>query len=298
MEDKIIEIKKELLEKAKTLAEDENAINILTEVNALKKKWKTREEEESLLESEMKEEFDSYLDKIYTKLGKVSMNVEDTKLEIISRAKEVLNEKNFKQATAKMNDLFNEWKAAGRTSSKEKDDELWTEFKTIKDEFNDKKNKYFEELKANFAKNKTAKEEIIEKAIKANEGTNIKEISNTMNSLMDEWKKLTSAGRKEDEELWKKFSEQRKVFNSKRKEYYDSMKEVFEQRTNDKKELIIKAKQCLAKSEFTAEEVDSVKKLREEWKKIGNAGKDNENDLWNEFNRIITKYFDNKKYYD
>ena len=65
----------------------------------------------------------------------------------------------------------------------------------------------------------------------------------------------------------------------------------------EKKELIAQAKIYLARSEFTDEEVAALKELRTKWKEVGNAGKDHENDLWNEFNTIVNKYFENMKFY-
>ena len=117
------------------------------------------------------------------------------------------------------------------------------------------------------------------------------------NELMEEWKKTGSAGRKDDDNLWQQFLAERKAFFARRDEYYDNLKETFAQRTEAKKELINEAKLYLARGEFTDEEVDAIKELRNKWKEIGNAGKDHENDLWNEFNTIINKYFENMRYY-
>ena len=75
------------------------------------------------------------------------------------------------------------------------------------------------------------------------------------------------------------------------------MKETFAKRVEEKKEIISQAKLYLARSEFTDEEVNAVKELRNRWKQIGNAGKNHENELWNEFNTILDKYFENMKYY-
>ncbi|MDO4941099.1 MAG: DUF349 domain-containing protein [Erysipelotrichaceae bacterium] len=295
MEDKNIDFKQKLLEQVKELSESENVADLWRQANALKKKWRTNEEEESFFEKEMKEEFDACLDKIYAKAGVVSKSAEEAKAEIIAKAQELLNETNFKKASDKMNELMNDWKASGRTASKEKDDELWESFKGLRDQFYEKKNEYFAKLKENFAQSKATKEELIEKATQANETTDIKELTKAMTSLMDEWKKAGSAGKKDDDDLWDKFLAQRKVFYAKRKEYYDSMKEVFASRAAQKKDIITEARRLLACSEFTPEEVDAVKTLRNKWKEVGNAGKENDDKLWEEFNTIVNKYFTNKR---
>ena len=40
-----------------------------------------------------------------------------------------------------------------------------------------------------------------------------------------------------------------------------------------------------------------MKALRNKWKEVGNAGKENEEALWQEFNDIMKRYFDNMRDY-
>ena len=296
MNEKGIEFKNELVAKAKELAEKaENAT--FQEINDLKRKWrKASSEDESLAEKELNDEFDKFMAEINSKAGELSQSVEEKKNAIIAEAKELANTKTFKDTSAKMNELMDKWKAAGRCGS-EKDKELWAKFKEARDAFYTNKKAHFENLKEGFAKSKEEKEKLIEEAIKANELTNFKEIGTKMDELMEEWKKLGSAGREFEDDLWAKFSEQRKAFYKKRKEYYKSMKETFATRTEQKKELIAEAKQYLARSEFSEDEITSVRELRNKWKEIGSAGRENEDTLWEEFNGIVNKYYDNMRFY-
>ncbi len=297
MEEKKFMTKEELVEKAKELAEKEDLKNMAGEVANLRKQWRRGyDEEESLYDREMADAFHRYLDKINAKESEILASVEDTKKEIINKAKEVLNVKNFKKATNAMNDLMEEWKAAGR-ASKEVDDSLWAEFKEVRDQFFANKKNYFAELRESFAQNKEGKEALIEKAKEANQLTNFKEIGSIMDGLMEEWKKLGSAGRENDDALWKAFSDERKAFFAKRNAYFDGLKETYNQRAEAKREIIAQAKKCLAHSEFTDEEVETMKKLRNDWKAVGNAGRDNEENLWKEFNEVMSIYFENMKYY-
>ena len=105
------------------------------------------------------------------------------------------------------------------------------------------------------------------------------------------------AGREFEEDLWAKFKAERSKFFKNRKAYYEGMKETFAKRTEEKKALISEAKLYLARSEFSEDEINSVKELRTKWKEIGNAGKENEDTLWNEFNTIINKYYENMRFY-
>lgn len=291
------DIKKELVEKAKALLENlDNEKDIYKQLSNLKKGFRVSYDKMSFYEQELQDKFDAYIKQIEEKLNLGKENSESIKNNIIAKAEELKNGKEFKKASNKMKDLLTEWKDAG-TVGKEKDDELWAKFQAIRDEFYTNRQAYYDEQAKNREDNEKSKLALIEEAVKANEMTNIKDLTKVMNDLMDKWKNVKSAGKEKDDELWAKFLEQRKAFFTKRDSYYESMKAVYAERVEKKKDIIAQAKLNLARSEFTAEEVASMEDLRKAWKEIGSAGKENEDTLWQEFSRIMTKYFDNKKYY-
>ena len=297
MDEKYLEIKKQLVEKAKQLAESENIANVAGEIAALKRQWRRGGgDDESYYEQQLQEQFDKYVDEISKKQNASLLTSEEAKTQIIEKAKALANPQSFKKAQAEMNDLMSQWKMAG-SLGKEKDDELWEQFKAARDEFFANKKAFYENRSETYAANKAAKQAIIDEAKKANQLTNMKELTKKMDELMNNWKAVGSAGRDDDESLWQQFYNERKTFFASKKQYYSSLKETFAERAESKKELIATAKKCLANSTFTEEELSTVKGLREQWKAIGHAGKDNEENLWKEFNEILDKYWDNKKYY-
>lgn len=297
MEDKNIELKKQLIEKAKEIADNPQAQNLRRHVNDLKKAWKGSREDISYLEQELQDQFDSYMNVIVSRLGEEKIDVESKKKELIEKAKQVLESSSIRKASNQMKDLFEDWKTTGHTD-KETDDALWAEFNEIRNQFYAKRKEYYENLSVQFAENEQKKNELIEKSIAANENiTDIKELTNTMNGYMDEWKTVGSASKQKDDELWAKFLEQRKLYFKKRDSYYENMKALFKERAEKKREIIAQAKILLARSEFTQEETQAINDLRDEWKTVGNAGRDNDNELWEQFRTIINKYFENRRFY-
>ena len=297
MSEKNYNTKEALVEKVKELAESDNVSYAIFQLRNLKRQWRRLGgDEESLYDKEMADEFYKYADLISSREEEAQASVEDTKKNIIERAKEVLNETNFKKATAAMNQLMDEWKASGR-SGKEADDELWAQFKEARDEFFAKRTAYYDNLTETFKANREIKEKLIERAKEIVQIENIKEMTSAMDTLMADWKAAGTAGRAADDSLWEKFNVERKAVYAKRNAYYDNLKEMYAQRVQAKQAIIAEAKQYLARSEFTDEEVAAVKELRAKWKEVGNAGKDNEDNLWNEFNGLLNKYFENMRYY-
>ena len=167
----------------------------------------------------------------------------------------------------------------------------------IKDEFYAKKRAFFEELdKANEEK-RAKKESIIERAKEiVNNIKDIRESNAQMDALRKEWKEVGYSG-KGDEYLWKDFTKVMDEFQEKKKERHGEMLKLFEERAAKKEELIKKARILLANSEFTDEEIEKVKALRGEYKAVGFAGKDKDDDLYQRFNEVIQKYFEEMKFY-
>lgn len=291
-----LEIKEELVKAAKELSLS-NDVNKHQQIIDLTRKWrKTLSEEESFLDKELETKFDSYINSMLAIENENIAVVEERKKQIVEEAKKLLSKNNFKEATTNMNNLFEELKSSIKCS-KEFDDQIWEEFRAIKQEFFDKKQAYFDNMKKEFEANKVKKEELIKKAKEVLSKDNMQEANKLMTSIMDEWKKTGSAGKEINDDLWNKFNEHRKAFYEKKASFYEEMKSVYATRAEQKKELIAKAKLNLARSTFSDEEVNEMNEIKNSWKEIGSAGKEFENTLWDEFKPIINKYFDNMKYY-
>jgi len=294
--------KLQLIEKAKELSELDDLSGRAGEVLLLKKEWKrfNREsDDESFADKELAEQFNKYYAKIAERESSLMASVADEKKALIARAKEILEKTttNFKKGTEEMNEVFNALKASGRCSTKEEDDAFWTEFRAIKDEFFNKKQQYFTELSDKMAAAKAKKEDIICRAKLVLEWEDMKAANDKMNELFEEWKTAGYAGKDNDNPLWESFSYVRKEFFVKRKKHNEEIRASYQGRVEKKAEIIMKAKIILANSEFTAEEVNKMKELRNEWKAVGFAGKEKDDELWNNFQEVVNKYFQELKSY-
>lgn len=292
--DEQLQRKQELVAQAKKLSEMEDIAQAVREATTLSRKWRYSDEE-SFSEKELREEFEKYMDVVLAKKSEVFGDVEQCKKTIIEKAKEVLTLTNFKEATQKMNDLMTDWKQAGH-AEKALDDELWAQFNGLRQEFFDKKAKAFEEFKEKSANAKAVKEALIEKAKELATSTEFKKTSEKFQALLEEWKAAGRTTEKEvDDALWEQFSAARKTFNTAKDEYYGKLKETFRVNATAKQDLIAKAKEMVSANEFSKEITEAVKALRDEWKKVGSAGKEKEESLWKEFNETVNQYFEGLK---
>ena len=289
--------KQRLIELAEELLNESDLSKRSEDLLYLKRQYKflANKDEESYYEKQLTERFNSLFEELAKKEPKLNQSSADEKREIISLAKKLLERKDILKASKELDNLNLSFKKAGRTT-KELDDQLFEEFRAVKNEFFAKKRAYFEELDKTNAEKIAKKKDIISRAKEVVNIKNGKQANEKMEALLEEWKSVGYSG-KEDDALWAEFSAARKEFNAKKKERHVEMQKLFEQRAEKKEELIKTMKQLLADSDFSKEEVQKVKDLRNEFNKVGFAGKEKDDDLYARFDEVVRKYFDEKKFY-
>ena len=290
--------KQELIALAKELLQEENLDNRNQDLQLLRREYKylVGRDEDTYYEQEETDKFIALFNELAKREPKLLSSPVEEKKNIIALARNLLDKKEVLAASRELDKLSQDFKKAGRCGTKEQDDELWEEFRQVKDEFYAKKRAYFEELDKSNEEKRAKKEDIINRAKEVCEIENIREANEKMDALRREWKEVGYSG-KGDDYLWKDFAKVLDEFREKKKEHQQEMLKVFEERAAKKEELIKAAKILLANSEFTDEEVEKVKKLRNDYKAIGFAGKEKDDDLYQRFNDIIKKYFDEMKFY-
>ena len=290
--------KKELIALTKELLEEENLENRNEDLQLLRREYKyiLGRDEESFYEKEESEKFIALFNELAKREPRLLQSPYNEKKNIIAEARKLLDKKDVLAANKELDRLSEDFKKAGRCSKKEQDDELWAEFRQVKDEFFAKKRAFFEELDKSNAEKRAKKEDIINRARELLSLDNIREASEKMDALRKEWKEVGYSG-KGDDFLWKEFAKVMDEFQEKKKEHRQEMQKMFDERVEKKEELIKTAKRILADSDFSDEEVEKVKALRNEFKGVGFAGKEKDDDLYQRFNAVIQKYFEEMKFY-
>ena len=290
--------KQELIALTKELLNEENLDNRTADLQLLRREYKYYQgrDEDSYFEQEETDKFIALFNELAKREPKLLSSPLEEKKNIIAAARKLLDKKEIIAANRELDRLSEEFKKAGRCSTKEQDDELWSEFRQVKDEFFAKKRAYFEELDKANAEKRAKKEDIINRAKEVINVENVREANAQMDALRKEWKEVGYSG-KGDDYLWKEFAKVLDEFQEKKKERHSEMLKLFEERAAKKEEMIKAAKILLANSEFSDEEIEKVKALRNEFKAVGFAGKEKDDDLYQRFNDIIKKYFEEMKFY-
>lgn len=266
--------KQEICKKIAQTHSYEELEKLQEEFNAIED-WKTPKD------AEYAERMQTALEGLKASKERESANKE-AKSKLVEMAESLKDSQEWKATQAKFAELMDEWKNVGYAG--EADDTLWDSFRNARNAFDTARRDYFKNLDVTRAENKAKKEEIIAKAKAACEKVvSYKDVTNTLNGLMDEWKAVKSAGHEVDEKLWKEFNGIRQDFNKERKEFFAKRDTERQAGIDAKEKLIAEAKELGEKKDYSNETTERMKQLDVEWKKIGYSGKENNDRLWEEF---------------
>ena len=289
--------KQRLISLIEELLKEENLDKRTDDLLYLKRQYKVliNREEETFYEKQQTNRVIELYDELAKKAPKLNQSAYDEKKEIIELARKLVDRKDVVNANRDLDKYSLAFKHAGRCSN-EQEEELRAEFNKVKHEFIEKKNVYFNELAQSNAEKISKKKDIIERAKQLLNIKNIKESNDKMNALMEEWKTVGYSG-KEDNTLWEEFSSVRKEFNKQKREHHHEIQQLFVERAAKKEELIKVMKKLLADSDFSKEEVQKVRDLKNEFNRVGFTGKEKDEELNAEFDKVVKKYYDDKKFY-
>ncbi len=209
-----VETKKALVAKAKEVAEMTNFKQANTAMTELMNQWKVSGSAGKETDDELWSEFSAtrkaFFEKknaYYAELSERFAASKSAKEAIIAKAEELATSTEWKKTTATLNELLEQWKAAG-TSGRENDDELWSKFSAARKAFNKAKNEHYSQLRATFEERAAKKEELIKTAKKfVAIGDFSSESVEAVKALRNEWKAVGACDREKEESLWQQFNE-------------------------------------------------------------------------------------------
>ncbi|OCN03638.1 hypothetical protein A4S06_05660 [Erysipelotrichaceae bacterium MTC7] len=130
---------------------------------------------------------------------------------------------------------------------------------------------------------KNAKEEILEHMEELKASTSWKEVMGKLYAFKDKWADLPYAGKEVDAELSRKFDDTFNEIMSKKDEFFSRLDEAKDEARAKKQDLINRAKKASQSTQWK-ETSKEMKTLMDEWKTSGNINKEENDQLWEEFN--------------
>lgn len=221
----------------------------------------------------------------------------DQKLKIIERAEELAQDENTNRSFRELQVLHKLWKEELGPVGKEHREVIWERFSNATKLIHDKRQSYYADMDKAHEKNLERKEEIIAKIIAIAEDKNnahgawqkrIKEIE----TLRDAFFKAGKVPIKVNEATWAKFKDAVRTFNRGKNSFYKDLKKDQYDNLKKKKDLIQIAEDNKDSDDFNTV-TPLMKKIQNEWKKIGHVPRRDSDKIWKQFKNACNHYFDN-----
>ena len=297
--------KNAILEELKQLISSEETLKkTYDEFRALQDKWKEIGQVPAAEITNLWNNYHFLIEKFYDKV-KINRELRDldlkknleAKIEICEKTEELLLEKSVTKAFKLLQKYHDEWKEIGPVPQ-EKKDEIWERFKNTTDKINQVRREHYSKIQDEQQANLDAKVAICEKIEELlNDSINSigawQKKSNEVNELFKLWKSVGPAQKKQNDEIWNRFKASMDAFFSNKKEFFSRLKEQQIDNYNRKLQLCIEA-EALAESKEWKKATDQIKKLQEEWKKIGPVPKRHSDKIWKRFRSACDTFFTSK----
>lgn len=298
-------VRENLIEELKNLIDsgDTSISDMFKKVNEIRERWKNagaipRDKYNILWNNyhfHMERFYDiMHLDKEARDLD-LKHNLEQKQL-IIAKAKELLNEADVMKAFRELQLLHRVWKEEIGPVDREHREAIWNEFSEITKQMHDKREGLYAEARAKESDNLAVKNEIISQIIalgneKIDSHSGWQAQIQKMEALREAFFKAGKVPVEVTEETWANFKNAVRAFNANKNVFYKDIKHEQHENLNKKLALVEKAKSLKESTDF-ATTTPIMKKIQDDWKKIGHVPRKYSDSVWKDFKDACNAYFD------
>jgi hypothetical protein len=220
----------------------------------------------------------------------------EQKQHIIAKAKELLNEEDIIKAFRELQLLHRVWKEEIGPVDREHRELIWNEFSEITKQMHEKREALYAVAREKETDNLAVKHEIIAQ-IEALGTEKIEEHSGWQNqikkleALREAFFKTGKVPADVTEETWAKFKNAVRAFNVHKNVFYKDIKHEQHENLTKKMALVEQAKSYKESTDFNVI-TPIMKKIQEDWKKIGHVPRKYSDSIWKDFKDACNAYFD------
>lgn len=134
------------------------------------------------------------------------------------------------------------------------------------------------------------KKDLLNQAEMLKDNKNFRDTANKLKDLQTQWKAAGFAGKQNDQDLWISFRAANDYFFERRNEHFVEMNEQRGEAKALKEALIAEVKEISGSTDWRNTS-NAMNDLMSRWKKAGFAGRDTDDELWEEFNTERQKFY-------
>ncbi|MEA1785103.1 DUF349 domain-containing protein [Arenibacter sp. GZD96] len=221
-------------------------------------------------------------------------NLEE-KEKIVLRAEALATEEDLSKAFRELQTLHKIWKEDIGPVDQEHREAIWQRFSKATRVLHLRKQEEVKELEKVFEQNLEKKREIIN-AIEAiathvaNDHKTLQQQIKKVEALREQFFNAGKVPQKVNEKTWKSFKEAIRAFNHKKNAFYKNLKK--DQQDNlEQKQALVQLALSLKDSEDFSSATPEMKRIQDEWKKIGHVPRKYSDKIWKEFKSACNHYF-------
>ena len=220
----------------------------------------------------------------------------EQKLEIIAKAKLLVEQPDLTKSFRELQLLHRIWKEEIGPVDKENREKIWQEFSEITKILHDKREALAGQFKEQEQENLTRKNEIIAEVnvlstVKVNNHAEWQNQIVKLEALRDAFFKAGRVPAEATEVTWSNFKNSVRAFNATKNSFYKDIKNEQNRNLELKLALIEKAKSYIDTEDFDAT-TPIMKQVQEEWKKVGHVPRKLSDEIWETFKKTCNAYFD------
>ena len=222
------------------------------------------------------------------------------KLEIIENLKSLQKEEKMKELENQLRSLQNDWDEVGPVPNDQWEllkESYWTEVRSLQNRLNRFYEDRRDQQKENIDKKRALITELNEVLTDQENWDSTKAWEAKTKLVLDiqnRWKTIGFGPRKENELIWKEFRGVCDTFFDGKKAFYAVVNSKFDGVAKQKQDLVDKAIALKDQTNWK-ETTEQLIRLQKEWKKLGHAGRKNEQKLWKDFRGACDSFFNSKQ---
>ena len=222
--------------------------------------------------------------------------VQKTELCLMTEALD--REENLETAFSSLQTLHEKWKEIGPVGKSNRE-EIWERFQTATKIIHKKRNDFYERRKEEFEIHFEQKISLCKELENIDFSDFLhhnawQKVSIYVNQMREDWKKIGSVSRVQNDISWTRFTAAIKIFNLKKNEYYKQLKKNKNQSLQAKIKLVEQAESLSNSTEWKST-ASTLKKLQNDWKNSGVAPRKESDALWNRLKTSCNIFFENLK---
>ncbi|NVK64722.1 MAG: DUF349 domain-containing protein [Flavobacteriales bacterium] len=218
------------------------------------------------------------------------------KQEVIEQLKALQKEESIKEIETNLKRIQNEWDGIGPVPNEEWEtlkESYWTEVRSLYNRINRHYEDRREEQRLNMEQKQALIEEVKPLVQDLESLTERKDWENRTAKILEvqkTWKTIGAGPRKENEQIWKAFRKECDIFFDAKQAFYDVLNSKFDAVAQKKQALIDRANELKDSTDWK-ETAHKLVGLQKDWKKLGHAGRRNEQKLWKNFRAACDTFF-------